>query len=411
MKNTITIIGAGRTGRGMFGELFFSDGRYQINFADNDPMLVNQLRKQGFYHVEMQDLLTGSIERKRIDNFKVFDITHDRDDYLNALSESSYIATALFPEDFDSAINDIVSALKIRIQKKINLPITILLGANYVGLFNYFYPKIISHFKNSSESDYFDRYVAVLTTNANRKIVFPDFYPDDDKCLLRGDNKPVLMVEDNFKFSPEYQLPNFFKPIKNIEINMIEKIWSENLEHISLGFLGNYYGYKTINEAISCDHIRKIVYYAWYESRQAMFKKYGIPIPDNDFKQTVYQKFASPYFADKLNRIARDTKRKLKKNDRLLGPIFLCLEMGIIPFFITKCLAYGFYFNEESIEDSKEIIADVQKIGIREAVIKYCQLDINNPKDKYVLDMVESHYKDINDYSPIKLKPIKIDKL
>jgi len=409
MKEQITIIGAGRTGRGMFGELFFKDGRYKINFSDNDPILVTNLREQGFYHVEMKDLLTGESELKYINNFNVYHINQDRERYINALSESTYIATALFPEAFDSAIDDIVSAIKLRIKKGINKPLTILLGANYVGLFEYFQPKIIKHFENSDDITYFDKYVAILTTNANRKIVFPDHY-EDDKYLLEGDNKAILMVEDNFKFSDGYKIPTFFKPIKNVEINMIEKIWSENLEHISLGFLGNYYGYTTINEAISNDNIRKIVYYAWKEARLAMYTKYAIPIPDDNYKIIVYEKFASPYFADKLTRIARDTKRKLKKNDRLLGPIKLCLEEGVLPFFITKCLAYGFYFYDDSIEDSKEIRSDVLTLGIKETIIKYCQLDLNNTNDRWILEMVIAHYNDINNYSPINLSSVAIKK-
>ena len=45
----VTIIGAGRTGRGTFGELFFSEGGFDIAFADINADLVRSLREQGYF--------------------------------------------------------------------------------------------------------------------------------------------------------------------------------------------------------------------------------------------------------------------------------------------------------------------------------------------------------------------------
>lgn len=61
---------------------------------------------------------------------------------------------------------------------------------------------------------------------------------------------------------------------------MIEKIWSENLIHCSLGFMGACAGYATVNEAIEDTRIGALALYAWFEGRRALEAAYGIPVPD-----------------------------------------------------------------------------------------------------------------------------------
>ncbi len=388
----VTIIGAGRTGRGMLGELFDASKKFHLNFADSDLAIIEKLRNQGYYEVEMKNLLTGEKSIRRVSDFEHFHIFDDRESYIKRLADSEIIATALFPEDFDQAIKDIIEAIKLKYRRNDNHPSAVILGANYVGLKDYFYPRIKNQLL-SDEQKYFEELISVVGSNANRKITFPEH--DNGDLLLVGDDKPVLMVNDSFKFPENYDYPKFMVKVPNIELKMIEKIWSENLEHIALGFLGNYKGYKTVNEAISDPYIRKVVYYAWKEAREAMYKNYDIEIPDNNFKREVYQKFASPYFADKLERIGRDTKRKLKKNDRLLGPAYLCLENDILPFFILRATAYGFFYKEDKTPDSIEITQYVHRNGIEAAVEKYCELDLEDKTDSFVHESIVKNYREI----------------
>ena len=48
-KPIVTIIGAGRSGRGMLGEMFYQEKNYSIVFADIDTGLVQGLAEQGYY--------------------------------------------------------------------------------------------------------------------------------------------------------------------------------------------------------------------------------------------------------------------------------------------------------------------------------------------------------------------------
>lgn len=384
----VTIIGSGRTGRGMIGELFDKDGRYHLNFADIDRQLVNLLRKKGKYSVHLRDLIGGEDKIREIENFSIYDINQDRKEYIDKLANSRFVITSLFPEAFDSAINDIVESIKLRYKLHKENFVNIILSANYVGLMEYFVPRIKKRLTDN-ELEYLDNYIAILGSNANRKVTY---LKDKNDLTLDGDNKDILKVNRGFKLPNDYKLPGFIIEVDDIERVMIEKIWSENLQHIGFAFLGNYKGYNVINEAVNDPWVVKKIDAAWEEARSAMKKVYDIPIPNDKQRKTVLDKFASPFFKDKLHRIGRAEKRKLKKNDRLLGPAYLCLNNGLPADNILKLVAYGFCYNDPFDRDSQEVLSFVKQNGIKEAVKKYCGLNLTFKNDRVVLDKVVNEY-------------------
>ena len=104
-QNTVLIIGSGRSGRGMLGELYHKAG-FHIVFADNDPSLVNGLRAVGHYSVEMTDLKSGAKEESVITDFAVLNTVADHAAYIEQLATSRWISTALMPAAFDRVMED-----------------------------------------------------------------------------------------------------------------------------------------------------------------------------------------------------------------------------------------------------------------------------------------------------------------
>ena len=103
----ITIIGAGRSGRGMLGEMFYSEGGFRLVFADIDSNLVRGLSKQGYYTVEQKNLLTGECKKTCVEGFEVVDTVREHRKYMEYLSDSEMIGTALFPSAFDQVAKDL----------------------------------------------------------------------------------------------------------------------------------------------------------------------------------------------------------------------------------------------------------------------------------------------------------------
>ena len=388
----VTIIGAGRTGRGMLGEQFFLEGGYHLTFADCDSALVEGLRSQGFYTVEKIDFIAGTRSVTHVDGFDVVDTVRERDAYIGALAASDYVATAVFPSSFDRVAQDLADMARLRRLLGRTSSVAVLLGGNYVGLRGYFEAAVSKQLEGDDLAE-FERNVVLLTTKANRKITFPDEYLDD-RYALTGDDKPLLLVDDRLPSWDGQPVPLFFQ-LGDAETAMAEKIWSDNLVHCSLGFMASCAGYDVVNQAVEDDRIRTLAYYAWLEGRRALEAEYGLPVPDDAATEEMFDKFASPFFKDKIARIVRQPQRKLGRNDRFIGPALLCLHHGITPYFITRAAAYGFCYVDGHEPESIELSQMIAREGISQTVASVCGLDASEEADRTVLDLIVGAVKEI----------------
>lgn len=369
----VTIIGAGRTGRGMFGEMFFSEGGIDLAFGDINPELIRSLREQGHYVVEQTNLDSGMSKATCVSGFKVYDARADREAYLKRLAESDYIAVAVFPSSFDDVARDLADMARLRRKSGSGQKAAVILGGNFVGLRSYF-SGALRKLLDDDDYEIFDGQVALVTSKANRKMTFSS-KPGAKPLSLEGDDKPFLPVEDRFLFGDGYEYPSFFKRSDDVELRMAEKIWSENLLHCSLGFMGAYYGFATINDVASDEFCADLARRAWKEGRAALEAEYGIPVPDDSFFRTMLDKFKSPHFRDRIDRVVRQPMRKLGRHDRFLGPALLCLKHGIVPFFTLRAAAYGFLFSDEKDEQVAKIAKILSATTLEDAVVKITGLD------------------------------------
>ena len=389
----VVIIGSGRTGRGMFGEMFYLEGGFDLVFADIDSELIGALREQGYYTVEKKNLLTGKVTKTRVDKFHAIDVKRDHEEYIDFLVKSELVATAVFPESFDVVASDLAEMVSLRTSRNVVEPVAVLLGGNYVGLKARFDMAITTRLAGS-ERDYYDKYVTLITTKANRKVVYPVAF-GEDALALTGDDKSVLQVDDAFRFEPGWGMPKFFEPVESCELSMIKKIWNENLLHCSLGFMGAYAGYETIGQIASNRRAWELAKYAWLEGRRALELEYGMPMPSESEIRETFNKFTSPYLSDSISRIVRQPIRKLQPNDRFLGPAFLCMKHGINPYFILHAASYGFCYMDENEPQSMQIADAVRKDGIESAVATVCGLDVRDEQSRFARDMIVAGIREI----------------
>ncbi len=375
----VTIIGAGRTGRGTFGELFFSEGGFDIAFADTNADLVCVLREQGYFITKQTNLDTGTFKQIRVDGFEVFDVRADRGTYLRRLADSEFIAVAVFPDSFDAVAQDLADMIRLRIDEGMAHKAAVIIGGNFVGLRSYF-EGALEKLLDADELTVLDDQVALITSKANRKVTFSSD-PDAGPLALEGDDKPILPVEDRFFFDEGYEYPSFFQRSNDVELSMAEKIWSENLLHCSLGFMGAYKGCEYLNDAASDELCADLAGKAWREGRRALEAEFGIPVPDDSLLETMLGKFSSPYFRDRIERVVRQPIRKLCRGERFLGPALLCLKHGIMPFFILRAAAYGFFVPNTGDEQAAKIEEILASMPLENAVVTITGLNPSVPDE------------------------------
>ena len=388
----VVIVGAGQTGRGMFGALFFEEGGYRITFADTDSRLMDGLREQGYYTVEEKDLLSGDVRRVRVSGFECVDV-HDRDAYLDALARASYIATAVFPESFEDVASVLADMVRVRMERGIDAPVAVILGGNFVGLRAYF-QKAIEGALSDAERAFAAAHMALATSKANRKVVNAGTV-DGDRFALTGDNKSVLPVEDRLPFGAGHRCPSFFQLDSNVELSMIEKIWSENLIHCSLGFMGACAGYETVNEAIederigrfgalcvarepACARLRLRHRYSRYGGHQGHDGEVRYPV------------LPRPHRADRA-----PAQAQAQEGRSVPGPAILCIKEGIVPYFIVRAAAHGFCYTDEQEPESVEIARLIENEGVDEAVRIVCDLDLSVVEERIAHEMLVDAVREV----------------
>lgn len=375
----VTIIGAGRTGRGTFGELFFSEGGFDIAFADINADLVRALCEQGYFVTKQTNLDTGTFKQVRVEGFEVYDVRADRGAYLRRLADSEFVAVAVFPASFDAVAQDLADMIRLRIDEGMAHKAAVIIGGNFVGLRSYF-EGALEKLLDADELAVLDDQVALITSKANRKVTFSSD-PDAEPLALEGDDKPILPVEDRFFFDEGYEYPSFFQRSNDVELSMAEKIWSENLLHCSLGFMGAYKGCEYLNDAASDELCADLAGKAWREGRRALEAEFGIPVPDDSLLETMLSKFSSPYFRDRIERVVRQPIRKLCRGERFLGPALLCLKHGIMPFFILRAAAYGFFVPNTGDEQAAKIEEILASMPLENAVVTITGLNPSVPDE------------------------------
>ena len=394
------VIGAGRSGRGYVGELYDLEG-YSVTYADINQELVDRLNDQGYYTVFKIDE-DGSEEVRRITGYRALHTIRDHKEYIESIVEADYVSTATFPDGFDAIADDLVEAVRERMRRGIKTPMAITVGANYVGVYDYYNKRITAQL-NDDELAYFRKYMALVESIIRRASSYPsEEQKKTDALAIQGDCLNTLEVEQSaFVFEEGHKLPKFFKLINNVKREMIIKIWIGNTLHCSYAYLGHYFHLHSSFEAAVDDYVSKCSYYACEEAYNAVAKQLGLPMP-RPLKewQGIWTYYRNPALQDTVLRIGADPIRKLSRNERFIGPALMSLENGDVPVFICRNAAYGFVFENPEDPSACHLQKMIREQGIKKTIIDVCQLDLSQNNDKMIYDLILQTYKEIISYNP-----------
>ena len=116
------------------------------------------------------------------------------------------------------------------------------------------------------------------------------------------------------------------------------KLYGHNAAHALLGYIGKILGLQQVFESLNVPGLVPFVRSAFLdESGKALIRKYkGIDplFTDAGFRnyaEDLLERMTNPNLADSIDRVTRDTGRKLGWNDRLIGTMRLALEQDVQP--------------------------------------------------------------------------------
>ena len=442
MKKAIQF-GAGNIGRGFIGGLLSKAG-YHVVFADVNQEIIDKINEDKKYTIFVKDVESSEIvitdisgvnstKPELIDEVKEAEIIttavgvrilpiiapsiaegikarkeNGSEEYLNIIAcENAVKASSQLKEAVYGNLNDeekeaeiittavgvrilpiiapsIAEGIKARKENGSEEYLNIIACENAVKASSQLKEAVYGNL-NDEEKAYADKYVG-----------FPDCSVDRIVPPVRLDNPIDVVVENYYEWNVEEA--SFKGAVPQIEgMNLADnlmayierKLFTLNTGHCITAYLGNYKGFKTIDESIADEEIFKTVKKAMQQSGMALVNKYGFD-KDAHFKyiDKILNRFKNPYLVDDTARVGREPLRKLSATDRLTKPTMTALEYGLPVDALLAGMAAALKYDNAEDPQSVELQDKIKANGVKAAL-----KEVSGITDEKILDDVVAIYE------------------
>ena len=308
-----------------------AQGRFRVNIATRSGIVVQEVRG-----VEILNPTVPADARALVD----------------ALAEASEIATALPSVDFyqrgePGIVSLIVEAIRKKAARTDLPPAIVYTAENHNHAAEILQKQCEEQLDERGRADA-RRTVQFLNTVIGKMsgvVTAPEEIKAEGlACLVEGSPRALLVEEFNRILITQIRLPDFKRGIEVFiekpDLLPFEeaKLYGHNAVHALIGYLAARKGYRFMSQAGIDQPLMKLAREAFLEeSGAALIARHkGL---DPLFTPTGYQAYAddllermtNPYLRDRIERVIRDTPRKLAWDDRLVGTMRVALDAGVTP--------------------------------------------------------------------------------
>lgn len=372
MKQAI-IYGAGNIGRGFIGQLFHLSG-YNTAFVDVNPAIVDALNKEGQYPI----FITNG------DGYLEYAVTRvqgiigtDTESVAEAIATAEIMATAVGVNALPYIAAPLAHGIRRRMNNGVTLPLNIIVCENMIEVDRYL-ADLVKKELDEAERAYFDRYVGLVEPSIGRMVpATPESIAKQHPLAVCVEPYCILPVDKDAFLGEIPSITNMI-PFSPFDFHIRRKLYMHNMSHSLTAYLGAQKGYSYIWEAVSDGEIRNVAGGALQEIATALAREYNVSLKELlDFSSELLERYKNKLLGDTVERVGKDTKRKLSEKDRFIGAIKLCQKHGIEPDNILTGLAAGLLFAPDSDVSSLELNKYLKNHGVKDTLRKYCGIDEN----------------------------------
>lgn len=375
MKKKAIIWGAGRIGRGFAADVFRAAG-YDLVFWDNDARLMQSMQKNGKYSI-----LKLGADQGNTTTF-ISDYTAYTPDQIaqfeNDAAAADVIAISVFPTAFADVVEQLIKILRLRRQKT-DAPLDVVILANMPRAGAAF-SKMLRERADDELCKYLEQKVGVDEAIVIRMatIATPEMLAKDE-LVVATNGYPELYIDGETVKGGLAECGGI-KLITNCQAWEQRKMYTYNMVHAVFAYMGSYRNCDTVCDCMNDDVLREIASNALDEVGEALQLAFGFTADEIErWNQTCKKNMRNPYLNDALKRVGMDPVRKLKAGDRLAGAARLCKQMGVMPYWLTKAIAYALFYRCQEDDASKTVADYVSRAGVKKAAVKFCGFE-NEPE-------------------------------
>lgn len=381
---TIIIWGAGRIGRGFVADIFSQAQGFKIVFVDIDRALVSQLSAARRYTIAAAG--SDGINEKVFG--APFEAVHTSDmARLSALfREPQLLLDIAVHEPKLNEVADMLAPL-IALRAETGLPMDVMMNVNMHRPDERFNELMLERLSSVAQ-EYFRSNVGVTGIFAMCiSPPTPDWLRAKDSLALWNNGWETQTVSRQAFRCPPPVAPRLYLT-DDIAREETRKLYTLNMSHALLSYLGLPLGLKTSYEALKNEKIRPILDGALLEASCGLIHRFGF----NESKMAAWREkiialLDNPYMEDGLQRLGADSRRKLGHSDRLVGPALLALEAGKEPVCLAKAIRAGFAYTNED-EGTRAVRSFYEARGLSAALTEFCGLSESHPLHRLVTGSV-----------------------
>ena len=174
-------------------------------------------------------------------------------------------------------------------------------------------------------------------------------------------------------------------PVRSFDDRITEKLWLFNAGHAAAAYLGWHAGCATMSQALDRPEIRSATVTAIGEALLG-FDAYlatrpgSVAVPHRTIEGLI-DHYAHPGLEDPVTRVAREPRRKLRIDDRVVGPAIACLAAGVVPLGLAEVAAAALAYRAQGDQQAVDLQREIELVGAREIFATISSLD---PRDDFV---------------------------
>ena len=291
---SVTVIGAGKTGRGFIGRLL-AEGGEQIKFIDKDTALVDALNAKNQYRI---GFFGGKREDFTVSGYKAY--TWEQ---VESIEDELILVSVCGPN-----LADVGAALKARLDPAKHYYIITAENSSKPA-------KVLREAIGTDNISVSESTVFCTTIESNGLNISSENYPylQCDADLLKGYAPKVVGIR------PVGEFGNF----------LTRKLFTYNAASCVIAYLGWLRGYTDYGAAANDPEILTLLDRNYAATNKTLCQEFGYDAQDQaEFAALSKVKFTDRTIVDTVARNAREPQRKLGATERVIGPMLLLHKYG-----------------------------------------------------------------------------------
>lgn len=355
--------GAGNIGRGFIGALFSQSG-YHVVFVDIAEQIIDQLNKEKQYNVK---LATDEQESMLIENVSGLNNLKQENEVVQAISESTFLTTAIGPNILPRIAPLIAKGLAARVEKT-DEKLYVIACENQISATDLLKGYILEHLDETTKEKVLAN-ISFLNSAVDRIVPIQDNQGTLD-VLVEPYHEWVVEAKE--------ELPQIegMKIVPELAPFIERKLFTVNTGHAVIAYLGYLDNKETIDQTLADPSIYNQVKKTLDETGSYLIHQYNLNREEHQkYIDKIIGRFQNRYLNDGVTRVGRSPIRKLGPEDRLIRPALQAQKAGLSYTNLAKAIAAALLFDYKEDPEAVKLQEMIQNDGILSVLQEVSGLD------------------------------------